>query len=108
MSVISSNFVLGVLRNADDGNHNQHVQGNDSGEFLHLSLLVRGVLQDRNPCLFKAAPNGKIPVCEGKRQQIAEETERAKVAKVEVGKKRKMLRNVEKLLTIVKVLVGRC
>ena len=92
MSVISSNFVLGVLRNADasqdadDGNHNQHVQGNDSGEFLHLSLLVRGVLQERNPCLFKAAPNGKIPVCEGKRQQIAEETERAKVAKMEVGK----------------------
>ena len=64
----------------------QHVQGNDSGEFLHLSLLVRGVLQERNPCLFKAAPNGKIPVCEGKRQQIAEETERAKVAKMEVGK----------------------
>jgi len=31
---------LGVLRNADDGNHNQHVQGNDSGEFLHLLLLV--------------------------------------------------------------------
>jgi len=44
------------------------------------------VLQERNPCLFKAAPNGKIPVCKGKRQQIAEETERAKVAKMEVGK----------------------
>ena len=53
----------------------QHVQGNDSGEFLHLSLLVRGVLQERNPCLFKAAPNGKIPVCKGIRQSITQETE---------------------------------
>ena len=57
-----------------------------SGSFPYLLLPLRGVLQERNPCLFKAAPNGKIPVCEGKRQQIAEETERAKVAKMEVGK----------------------
>jgi hypothetical protein len=43
------------------------------------------VLQERNSCLFKAASNGEIPVCKGIRESTTQETERAKVAKMEVG-----------------------
>ena len=52
----------------------------------YITSTFRGMVQERNSCLFKALSNGKIPVCEGKRQQTAQETERTKGAKMVVEK----------------------